>query len=57
MIVEVIILILLLVFLRLYVFKSRAEKMLEEFPGPKAYPIIGNLLDFDYPNVGKPGKR
>ncbi|XP_054282430.1 cytochrome P450 4C1-like [Macrosteles quadrilineatus] len=51
MIAELVIFIIFLVLLRLFVFKSRTERMLEKLPGPKGYPIIGNLLDFDYPRT------
>uniref|UniRef100_A0A1B6IN95 Cytochrome P450 n=2 Tax=Homalodisca liturata TaxID=320908 RepID=A0A1B6IN95_9HEMI len=51
MIVELLLLALLLLVLRLFVFKSKAQRMYDKFPGPRSYPIIGSLLEFDYPNV------
>lgn len=53
MFLEICILSALITFLRLFVFKTRAERLYEKFPGPKSYPIIGNVFEFDYPRVGK----
>ncbi|KAG8325899.1 heme binding [Homalodisca vitripennis] len=48
MLVELVILAVLIVMLRKYLFKSRAEKLYEKIPGPKPYPIVGNLFYFNH---------
>ncbi|KAG8251981.1 hypothetical protein J6590_068706 [Homalodisca vitripennis] len=51
MIVELLLLALLLLILRFFVFKSKTQRMYDLFPGPRSYPIIGSLLEFNYPKV------
>uniref|UniRef100_A0A1B6LUI8 Cytochrome P450 n=1 Tax=Graphocephala atropunctata TaxID=36148 RepID=A0A1B6LUI8_9HEMI len=51
MIVELTLFAVLLIFLRLVVFKSRRQRLYEAIPGPRSYPIIGSLLEFNYPTV------
>uniref|UniRef100_A0A1B6MFJ7 Cytochrome P450 n=1 Tax=Graphocephala atropunctata TaxID=36148 RepID=A0A1B6MFJ7_9HEMI len=49
MLIELIILVTLIVTLRKVFFKSRAEKLYAKIPGPRPYPIIGNMFHFNYP--------
>lgn len=54
MLVEILLVVaVLLLLVKFGYFKTRTNLLLEKIPGPPAYPIIGSLLQFDYPKVGK----
>ncbi|XP_054286450.1 cytochrome P450 4C1-like [Macrosteles quadrilineatus] len=50
MIVEILLLLsVVLLYWWKFVHKSKVQEMYSKFPGPKPYPILGNILEFNYP--------
>lgn len=52
MITELLLICVIIIILRLFVFKSKTQKLLDQIPGPKHYPLVGNIFDFNYPKEG-----